>query len=181
MYYEPSTEKIYSTVYDFRVEHRDTSYGELQSEEERISHGLYTLHQTMPEYDPELQDIVEDGIELRDNQYYRNYKAVAKSLTAEQYSAIMLNRYTNALNKHLDDVARQRRYDSRITCSLRAGYPGPFQAEGIAFAMWMDACNAAAYQIWADVRNGVRPIPATLEAFIAELPAIEWPPSVIPQ
>lgn len=181
MYYEPSSEKFYNTVYDFRVDHRNTSYGELESEEERNAHGLYTLYQPLPEYDQELQEIVPDGVEFRDGQYYRKYLVQAKNLTAEDYAAVMLKRFTEALNKHLDDVAKQRRYDNRITCSLRAGYPGVFQAEGIAFAMWMDACNAAAYQIWADVRNGVRPIPVSIAAFLAELPTMEWPPSVIPQ
>lgn len=181
MYYEPLSQKTYSSVYEFRLEHCDTSYGELQSEEERNIHGLYTLYQVMPLYDPDLQDAVDDGVEFRDNQYYRKFRVEQKNLSPEQYAAIMLNRFTTALNKHLDDVAKQRRYDSRVTCSLRAGYPGPFQAEGIAFATWMDACNAAAYQIWADVRNGVRTIPESVEAFIAELPVIEWPPSVIPQ
>lgn len=181
MYYEPETGKFYSSVYEFRLEHRDTSYGELATEEERNIHGLYTLYQVYPDHDHELQEVLEDGVENIEGQYHRKYKIQARSLTVEQFSAIMLNRYTTALNKHLDDVAKQRRYDSRITCSLRAGYPGPFQAEGIAFATWMDTCNAAAYQIWADVRNGVRPIPVSIEAFIAELPVIEWPPSVIPQ
>ena len=175
MFYEPSTEKIYSSLYDFRMEHRDTSYGELSSEEERNIHGLYTLHQTYPEHDSELQDVLENGVEYIGGQYRRKYLVNAKVLSAEQINTIMLSRYTAALGKHLDDVAKQRRYDNRITCSLRAGYPGPFQAEGVAFATWMDSCNAAAYQIWSDVRNGVRAAPASIEAFIAELPVIDWP------
>ena len=35
-----------------------------------------------------------------------------------------------ALVAYLDATARERRYDNRVTCALRAGYPGPFQAEG---------------------------------------------------
>lgn len=86
---------------------------------------------------------------------------------------------TAALNRHLDTVANQRRYDSRFTCSLRAGFPGPFQEEGQVFAAWMDACNMAAYQLMAEVKAGSRSVPTEAE-LIAAMPVIEWPPSPIP-
>ncbi len=35
-----------------------------------------------------------------------------------------------ALTAHLDATAQAKRYDNRITCMVRAGFPGPFQAEG---------------------------------------------------
>lgn len=79
-----------------------------------------------------------------------------------------------ALTAHLDSTARARRYDNRITCALRAGYPGPFQAEGQAFALWMDTCNAQAYQTLAAVQAGTAPVPTVAE-FIASLPAMTWP------
>lgn len=80
-----------------------------------------------------------------------------------------------ALVAHLDATARERRYDNRITCALRAGYPGPFQAEGIAFASWMDQCNALAYQLLAEVVAGTRPMPDSPQALIDLMPAMEWP------
>lgn len=83
--------------------------------------------------------------------------------------------FEKALTDHLDKTAQTRKYDNRITCSVRAGYPGPFQAEGLAFAEWMDRCNAQAYQMLKDVEAGVRPAPASLEAFLAEFPAMVWP------
>lgn len=86
---------------------------------------------------------------------------------------------TAVLNRHLDAVAGQRRYDSRFTCSLRAGFPGPFQEEGQVFAAWMDACNMAAYQLMAEVKTGSRKVPTEAE-LIAAMPVIEWPPSPIP-
>jgi hypothetical protein len=81
---------------------------------------------------------------------------------------------TAALEAHYDAKARERRYDNRLTCALRAGYVGPFQAEGIAFAQWMDNCNAYGYQVMADCLSGTRVIPAAAE-LIAELPLIVWP------
>ena len=80
-----------------------------------------------------------------------------------------------ALVVHLDATARERRYDNRVTCALRAGYPGPFRAEGIAFAAWMDQCNALAYQLLAEVVAGTRPMPDSPQALIDLMPAMEWP------
>lgn len=80
-----------------------------------------------------------------------------------------------ALVAHLDATARERRYDSRITCALRAGYPGLFQAEGIAFAAWMDQCNALAYQLLAEVVAGARPMPSSPQALIDLMPPMVWP------
>lgn len=80
-----------------------------------------------------------------------------------------------ALVAHLDATARERRYDNRVTCALRAGYPGPFQAEGIAFAAWMDQCNALAYSLLAEVVAGTRPMPDSPQALIDLMPAMVWP------
>lgn len=82
--------------------------------------------------------------------------------------------FTAALEAHYDNVAQSRRYDNRLTCALRAGYPGPFQPEGSTFAVWMDNCNAYAYQQLGVVKSGQRPMP-TVEELIAELPSIVWP------
>ena len=80
-----------------------------------------------------------------------------------------------ALVAHLDATARQRRYDNRVTCALRAGYPSPFRAEGKAFAGWMDQCNALAYQLLAEVVAGTRPLPSSPQALIDLMPAMVWP------
>ena len=83
--------------------------------------------------------------------------------------------FGSALDAHLDTTAQQRRYDNRLTCALRAGYPGPFQAEGIAFAGWMDQCSALAYQLLAEVMQGTRPMPDSPQALIDLLPVMVWP------
>ena len=80
-----------------------------------------------------------------------------------------------ALDRHLDATAQARRYDNRITCALRAGYPGPFQPEGQAFALWMDACNLAAYTLLAEVQAGARPLPENTQVLIEALPPMMWP------
>lgn len=81
---------------------------------------------------------------------------------------------TAALEEMYDCEARTRRYDNRFTCALRAGYPGPFQEEGLKFAQWMDSCNALGYQIMVDCQAGTRPIP-TEDEFLRLMPAMAWP------
>lgn len=86
--------------------------------------------------------------------------------TEQDYEAALTNLY--------DQVAQSRHYDSRITCSLRAGYPGPFQAEGIAFAQWMDECNALGYALMAKVLAGEM-APPTVNELLALMPEMAWP------
>lgn len=86
----------------------------------------------------------------------------------------ILAAYTAAMDGLFNSTAQARRYDNRVTCALRAGYPGPFQAEGLAFAQWMDACNALGYQVMGEVLGGLRPLPTVAE-FLALLPVMEWP------
>lgn len=81
---------------------------------------------------------------------------------------------TKAIEAHYDSIARQKNYDDRYTCAMRAGIIGsPFQQEGINFGVWMDTCNAYAYQVMYDCLNGLRPIPTATE-LIAELPVLTW-------
>lgn len=103
------------------------------------------------------------------------WNVVALTAQEQQDQANMVvNQYTIALEEMYDSVAAQKRYDNRLTCALRAGYPGPFQAEGQAFAVWMDNCNALAYQIMNDVIAGNIAMP-TKEDLISMMPSIQWP------
>lgn len=82
--------------------------------------------------------------------------------------------YERALDQHIDAAAHAKRYTDRFTFALRAGYPGPYHAEGVAFAQWMDDCNAQAYQLLQNVQAGTAPLPSR-EDFIASLPALVLP------
>ena len=72
-------------------------------------------------------------------------------------------------------ASQTKKYDNRITCALRAGYSGPFQAEGQAFALWMDSCNALAYQWLSEIKSGTKPMFNSTSEFIENLPKIVWP------
>lgn len=80
-----------------------------------------------------------------------------------------------AMDALFNAVAQAKNYDDRLTCALRAGYPGPFQAEGIAFATWMDAQNAKAYALLAQVQAGTMPMPESVDAALALLDPMVWP------
>lgn len=86
----------------------------------------------------------------------------------------IIAQYEKALDAHLDSVAKIYRYDSRFTFALRAGYSGPYQAEAIAFAQWMDDCNVHAFARMSRVLEGAEPMP-TIEALIADLPVFILP------
>lgn len=86
----------------------------------------------------------------------------------------ILEKYQKAHDAHLDAAAKGRRYDSIHTAALRAGYAGPFHAEGVAFAQWMDACNAAGYALMAQIEAGAVE-PMTIEEYLALLPALVLP------
>ena len=100
-------------------------------------------------------------------------RQLANTLTPEEQQAALIKSYDSSLTLYFDSKAKEKNYDNRISCSVRAGYPGPFQAEGLAFATWMDTCNAICYQILADVQAGLRPIP-TFEEVTLEFPTLIW-------
>lgn len=93
----------------------------------------------------------------------------------DQIAAMLLAKFDAALTAHLDATAQARQYDNRITCMVRAGFPGPYQDEAIAFATWCDGCNASAYQLMQLVQQGAAPMPPSVEAFISSLPVMVWP------
>lgn len=113
-----------------------------------------------------------------DDFYYRTEQddapyVVYTRKSDEQIQQVMLKKFISAMESKYDAVAQEKHYDNRYTCALRAGYSGPFQAEGQSFASWMDACNAYGYQEMAKVIGGTRPMP-TVEELLSELPATPW-------
>lgn len=100
--------------------------------------------------------------------------AVAPYVAPVKTAAQIQRELELVLDKHIDGVARSRGYDNRITCTMRAGYANPWQAEAIAFGQWMDACYVIGLGIANAVKAGTRAIPTEAE-LIAELPPMVWP------
>lgn len=80
------------------------------------------------------------------------------------------------VQKHLDDTAREYRYDDIKTACTYAEEPAveKFQEEGKAFRRWRSLVWAECYDILEDVQNGEREIPTDGELLL------ELPPFVPP-
>lgn len=139
------------------------------------------------------RDPIRGGIEITDEQYAVGLDALlaGHSITIDGGFSVgpaveqapsddpesnqpALQDYDNALMGLFDSVAQSMGYRGWETCALRAHRPGPFEAEGTAFYVWMESCNVKGYQILADVTGGHRTQP-TIEQFLSEMPAFERP------
>lgn len=84
-------------------------------------------------------------------------------------------RLTNAVQRHLDETARERSYDNILSlCTYATSTNEKFAAEGQAGVEWRDAVWDKCYQILNDVEAGDRDRP-TEDELLAELPEFEWP------
>lgn len=68
------------------------------------------------------------------------------------------------LRTYLDTTAQKHGYDNIMTAALRAGYPGPYQTEGVKFASWMDICWKMLYDNTCDY--------SSYDALVATLPVL---------
>ena len=83
--------------------------------------------------------------------------------------------YKNAVQAHIDAVARAKDYDSGISL---AGYKGSaveaYAADADAFTTWRDPLWLTVFGILENVQSGAIPQP-TIPELIAMLPAPPWP------
>lgn len=124
--------------------------------------------------DPQPPEGYDEALYYRTEQDDAPYVVYTRK-SDEQILQIMLQRYETALDGMLDKVAREHRYNDRFTFALRAGYAGPYQAEGIAFAAWMDGCNTQAYALMEQVAAGTAQAPEPVDAFLAIFPPFVKP------
>ena len=177
-YINTTTQQYPVTEREIRAANPNTSFPEPFQAPEAYA---WVFPAPQPAHDPITQQVRELPPALSTKgEYEQQWEVVAlppEQVAANQQAAAaaMIAACDAALTAHLDSTAQARRYDNRITCALRAGYPGPFQAEGAAFALWMDNCNAIAYQMLAEVQAGARPLPTSPQALIDLLPPMEWP------
>lgn len=98
-------------------------------------------------------------------------KAAKKQAEAR---AAMLAAYKAAFDAHLDAVAQERQYDNRLTIPDYIASTNPqWAAEAQAYIAWRDQALVSMFGQWSAVEAGGDP--PSIEDFIAELPAIEWP------
>lgn len=80
--------------------------------------------------------------------------------------------FNRAIEKHLDNKAKEFRYDNIMSARSYAGYDNPFQAEAQKLAVWASNCWVKAGEIEADVKAGKRDMP-TIDEVLSELPVYE--------
>lgn len=86
-----------------------------------------------------------------------------------------LDDYRRVVQVHIDATAQERQYDGGHTCATYVDSTNPTWAdEASAFVAWRDQVWGYAFAELKKVENGQRQQPS-IEAFIAELPPIEWP------
>lgn len=93
------------------------------------------------------------------------------------YQAVpLLDDYQKAVEGWLDETVQSHHYKSiESVCTYTASTNAKWRADAIACVAWRDAVWAACYQLLDDVQAGRIAAPS-IPAFIAMLPAIEWPP-----
>ena len=130
---------------------------------------------TPPPCDTLMQRVIEAPPVLTSNGYAQAWVTVPLS-ESERAAAVQaaLNVIETALDAHLDAVAHSFRFTDRTRLALRAGYPNPWQALGIAFGTWMDTCNSMTAAGLQDVLDGTIPLPSAAEV-IAQLPEFVAP------
>lgn len=89
--------------------------------------------------------------------------------------AVAVNSYRAAIQSLIDAKASERQYDSGATLASYVNSTVPeWAAEAEAFVVWRDQVWAYALTELAKVQSGERPQPS-VDEFLAELPAFEWP------
>lgn len=80
------------------------------------------------------------------------------------------------IQARLDGFASNRGYDSILSaCSYATSTNPTFRAEGERAVALRDATWLAAQAIEAEVLNGTRPMPSSIQDIIDDLPALFWP------
>ena len=73
MFYHPDTEQEFTSTHEFRLAFPNTSFGMLDSEEERNATGLFTIEEELPTSDRIFGYYVVNGIYETDGIYYRQW------------------------------------------------------------------------------------------------------------
>lgn len=163
---------------EFRALHPNISFPAAISDETLESFGVVRVQSIAQPEHTALQTVQDTGVQLdeADGVWKQTWSVVDITDEAE-IAAInaaqekqLVEGYTRAIDQLLNAEAAKKGYDSILSAALRAGYPGPFHDEGVAFATWMDQCYSAGYIIIADVKSGDRAMP-TVEELLEELPA----------
>ena len=129
-----------------------------------------------------------DGVEMsvpddmgnRHRQMLAEWEAEGNAIEPYVPQAPTLDDYERAIQAHIDATARQKKYENGFACSTYVNSTNPgWAAEAQAFVSWRDDVWVYAYGELDKVSQGLRRQP-TIEEFLTELPAINWPSTATP-
>ena len=170
MYYDLETDDYPLSEHDIRALWPDASF---PSPFVPPGRWVVPAQTAQPAYDAETHNIAEMPPVRSGDTVTQAWQVIP--MTAEQLAdrqSATVAQYEQALDDHLDSVARVHRFSDRTRLALRAAYPNDWQSLGVAYGTWMDICNKQAQTLLQSVLAGQVQIP-TLEAFIASFPAFE--------
>lgn len=113
----------------------------------------------------EMQNAVRGPNQFVNGQWQTSWSVSNKSLS--ELKAV----FETAVQKHLEDGAAVKGYDSILSACSYAGAANPFQAEGQAYLAWRGAVWMQCYADLAAIQAGTMALPASTSAYIATLPA----------
>lgn len=147
----------------------------IDTHEKALGKGFVPLDLTFPSYDRNKQYIIDKGTIVENGMARVDWEIndFPRERILQNYRPIV----EEMLDKYFDRVARGKGYDSRITCSLRAGFDGPFKSEGVAFASWMDNCYVIVNTLFNNLINDPSiPLPNSVQDIMNMLPSPPWEP-----
>lgn len=110
-----------------------------------------------------------------DYQDYLAWLAMGNAPSAYVPPAPTQQDYSRAIEEHFNSVALKAEFiDQNRLAGLATSTHPPWAAVAQAFIAWRDAVWHYAYQEFDRIQTGERTQP-TVDEFIAELPAIQWP------
>lgn len=122
-----------------------------------------------------VQVTVPDDMANRHRQMIADWEAEGNTIEPYVPPPPTLDDYEQAIQAHIDATAREKKYANGFACSTYVNSKTPlWAAEAQAFVDWRDDVWLYAFAELEKVQQGQREQP-TIEEFIAELPAINWP------
>lgn len=156
------------TEQDFRMLHKNISFPNILNEEIVNSYGYLVVDRHPQPGDTELETAVADK-KVVNNRYVEGWKYIPK--TEEQ----IIQTFTSVIQSKLDEFARTRGYDNIFTaCTYITSPNTKFALEAQDCVDLRDAMWAQCYQILAEVKANIRPMPVSIDALLAELPVLVW-------
>ena len=104
MFYEPKTDKVYTTLDEFRLAHPNTSFGDLTDVAHRNSVGLYELSVETQPHNRHYQELVLDRVDPTPQGGYLAVYVVKKRDMAPEQEAVALETVRAEQKRAIDDA-----------------------------------------------------------------------------